>query len=62
MTKEEKEIFKKEEDIKKEKEKNKLYNSKISEVIKQIVELEKIRDHLDMEKDLDFYELKDKKT
>ena len=42
-------------------EKNKLYNEKISEITKQIVELEKMRTDLTMEKDLDFYELSDKK-
>ena len=42
-------------------EKNQLYNDKISEIVKQIVELEKMKEHLTMERDLDFYELGDKK-
>ena len=43
-------------------EKNKLYNEKISEIAKQIVELEKMKSDLTMEKNLDFYELGDKKS
>ena len=43
-------------------EKNKLYNDKISLIVKQIVELEKMKEDLTMEKDLDFYELQDKKS
>ena len=43
-------------------EKNKLYNDKLSIIIKQIVELEKMKEDLTMERDLDFYELQDKKS
>ena len=43
-------------------EKNKLYNDKLSIIIKQIVELEKMKEDLTMERDLDFYELQDKKV
>ena len=39
-----------------------MYNDKISEIVGQIVELEKLKEYLDMEKNLDFYEFKDKKT
>ena len=43
------------------KEKNKLYNDKVSELIKQIAELEQLKSDLMMERDLDIDELREKK-
>ena len=66
IEKEKKEIEKleaeKEEIRKKEKEKIKLYNDKINEVVKQIVELEKLKNDLTLERDLDLGELSDKRN
>ena len=47
--------------LKNEKEKYSLYNDKISMVIKQIVELEKLKEELNMERDLDMSEFRDQR-
>ena len=66
IEKEKKEIEKmdieKEEIRKKELEKRKLYNEKIDEIVKQILELEKLKSDLSIERDLDLRELSDKRN
>ena len=66
IEKEKKEIEKmdieKEEIRKKELEKMKLYNEKIDEIVKQILELEKLKSDLSIERDLDLRELSDKRN
>ena len=50
-----------EENDKAQKEKTKLYNDKVSEIMKQIAELEKLKSDLMMERDLDIDELREQK-
>ena len=50
-----------EEIFKKEREKKKLYDDKLSEIIKQRVELEKIESELSLERDLDMCEFRDQR-
>ena len=52
----------KEEIRKKEKEKMKLYDDKINELVRKIVELEKLKNDLTLERDLDLGELSDKRN
>ena len=58
----EKLTLEKERILKNEKEKNKLYNDKISVVIKQIVELEKLKEELSMECALDLSEFREQRN